>query len=312
MQNNLTEAQRPALAKAFKSLKALDEQFDFWDKKLGHPYIIFLFFNSPYHDLAGTPIQDERILQFKEFIINPLPSQYLEYNLKVIEQYQQHYKRMNLKTELLEITTLKNEYYESLETEESSKNKASIIQDYLRVIDDQVTKQERLGRSNSEDARPLHFVSGYRDKLFFEKQPDLSEKIYEFHDMISLLNGNTIATIRIFLNEESKSKSRSTNHKELTLKQRLIALHYIGALDTIMKVGTATAQADFLHLIICKSSDNIRIQFSTIHDLLYPAEETKLAIKNLQAVRRAFENLEYSSVLTRIDADLQKLTENSF
>jgi hypothetical protein len=148
MQNNLTESQKQPLVSTFKSLKTIDEQFNFWDKKLKHPYISFLFEISPYNDFAGTPIQDETFKSFKTSFIHPLKNQFRDYNLQLIKEYRRYYKKGS-SIELIDLNDLKKDLVEF----ESSKNKDSLIQEYLRVIDSKITKQERLQQSSQGDLR---------------------------------------------------------------------------------------------------------------------------------------------------------------
>jgi hypothetical protein len=139
------------------SLPTVQQAFKFWDERLNCPYIVFLSIISPYHLFSETPKQDEMILNFQDFIINPVPDQFSSYNSKLIEQYKLHHEKLNLRKKVSEIDSMKHEYFESIEKMEYYKNKESIIEEYRIRLDEEITGQERLLRNNTGDGRAFIF-----------------------------------------------------------------------------------------------------------------------------------------------------------
>jgi hypothetical protein len=306
MQNSFTDDSKPALIKDFRSLKTVDAKFNFWDKNLNQPYILFLFETSPYNDFAGTPIQDEIIQEFQDFIIQPSNNQIRDYNLQLIKEYRQHYKR-GMSIELLDMDALKKD----LEELESSKNKESQVQDYIRLIDAKITRQEQLQQSRQGDLRSFYFLNGYREKLSSDAEPDLDSKIYEIHDLIHLMNGHAFAELRIFLNGQSNRKLQYKESKNVwSIKEQLIALHYLGVLEKFDKIDNSTKKAQFLGLLLNKDVQNIRKEFSSINNLLPKSKkERPQAKKNLESLRTEFNNLGLTNIVKAIDNDLQRLDQ---
>jgi hypothetical protein len=83
----------------------------------------------------------------------------------------------------------------------------------------------------------------------------------------------------IFLTKELRSKSRSPNNPEdvtASLKQQLLALHYSGTIDVIKEANHAIKQGEFLHLIISRSAESIRKEFSYWKELFFPEKARAL------------------------------------
>jgi len=295
------------LSKEFKSLKTIETQFEFWDKKIKSPYITFLSLISPYHDFSGTPIQTRLTNEFQKFKINPKKDQYTGYNNKLVEQYRLHYGNI-FHRPILSVKPLIEEYYENLQF---SSNKENFIKDKIDSLDNEISQRRKLSKDWPNDKRISHFLQGYEGNFYNDKEPDLDSCIYEFNELISLLEGNSMAEFKKFLVSESKNKSYlSKKVNELTARQQLMILRYLGATDKIMELRNTTKAANFFNLIICKSPQNIRVDLMEIETWTTASASTKqreVTKHNLEVVRKVFEQLGIMSLVAEVEADIKKL-----
>ena len=100
--------------------------------------------------------------------------------------------------------------------------------------------------------------------------------------------------------------------KQATLDQKLLLLHYLGALKEVMKAENATKQGLFLEKLIGNDNDKIRQRFSSINDLISTPKESAKRRKlkeELTEIQKIFQELGLQNVVKKIQADLRKISQ---
>jgi len=242
-------------------------------------------------------------------MINPVQEQFGEYNKKLVEQYNIHYPQISESNELIDIKTYKENYFEKIEKLE---NKESYINDRIAFLNQRVDEEKRLAKSDPENQRHHYFMRGYQAKFFNNREPDLTAEVYDFDNLIALLNGNAIADFHKFLYIELDSL-KSKRKKEISVQQQIMILQFLGIFEKINKQKNKTKKVSFLAYLLNKTSQAIKQVYTyEIHTLLTPDQRKKRKNidKELEKVHELFELIgltdEANIVRNEID-NLQKL-----
>jgi len=307
MQINFTPEEKIQLIKRFKSLKTLKQKFKFWEEKLKMNYIFFLFLDNRYYYFSRTFQESEKVFWLKNFQIRPTSDQVKSYNLFVAEQSKIHMKKANVKIEIYDHDDLFEKFNDQLN---DTVNKEKFIENEIKKIEQRIFAEDSMRKHYNTDSRPRYFLEGYKEQYFNNKEPNLELKELNYLHLYSLKNGNELAKFQKLLDKElEKSKSKVIkldSGKKFTIKQQLIALHYLGALSKIRENdNNASKQAAFLHLLTGNSFQNFRDALSSIHILLdfRSPKRSQFEKKDLEIVYNAFTELGNKTLLKQIEAD---------
>ncbi len=101
-------------------------------------------------------------------------------------------------------------------------------------------------------------------------------------------------------------KSGTSKAKYPSLNEKLLILHYLGVLNTLMNdIGTLDKTSKLLSLLMERSNDNVSHSISNI-DQIKKKEAVKTP-KTLAAVKNIFSEYQLTSIVKKIDADLAKI-----
>src|SRR6188472_929189 len=115
MQNNFSNNSKESFLAEFNSLDTITKRFEFWNDKLGQPYISFLFLTSPYYYYSRTFDESETAFRMEDFIILPTQDEFSDYNNLVFNQFRKYFDQRSVKIPLFDLEGMKNKYLEDLE-----------------------------------------------------------------------------------------------------------------------------------------------------------------------------------------------------
>jgi hypothetical protein len=296
--------QKVQLLKEFHLLTSIAEKFQFWEDRLEYPYFRFLCYQSPYY--KGYNYRSIQSDELKEFLIIPEANEIEKYNKKIISLYKSHTEGLNISYNNFEVDDLIKDFEKTIEPVE---NKIEFLNNRISSLDNSVHEHEIKSQN---DQRSFFFLRGYYEQAHNNKEPDLSTNIYDCQELISLLQGSSMAKFKRFLIQEQSKKAYKAfskgEPKPLTIKQMLLVLHYLSILERIGEC-TAVDKGKFLGRIFGMSSDNIRAEFSSIAALtsFSPKEESRASKIDMKVILDAFTLLGISSIVEQIKKDTIKL-----
>jgi hypothetical protein len=135
-----------------------------------------------------------------------------------------------------------------------------------------------------------------------KKEEQTEKKLEEFQEQIAALK-----------NQKSGLKRTPKKDDSITIKQQLLLLHYLGALEKINKLTIASKKSVFLKQLLNKNEQNIRTEITPakIEELLYSNSRRKREqIKeNLIKVSELFDELGLKSVVKKVKQDIERVDQ---
>lgn len=278
---------------------------EYWNSHLGLDYL----------EHSGSDFHGERIIAKFRFRVHSEERE--EFCLWLLQKLKEK-KEGFFVDELLELSVLIESFEEKLSASQEPK---VIIQRELRGIDEyfKPTKVVGVGPILSKKANVHTAYNGVNYRADFATYQAYKEYRLEIDwqeveprpfSVLLAANGYTLAKYREYLlqqlEELNNPQSKSSN---ISFDQRLLLLHYLGALDKVRQAENASKIALFLSQLIRTDRETIRQRFSSILDLFEPKEKAKREKlkKDLQEVAKAFEELGLKSIVKKVQADLRKL-----
>lgn len=314
----MTPEELSQLLPEFQKLKSVSKKFDFWLHKLKKSYSFYASATSFYNNIDFIP---NPFFEYSEFKIIPSQKEVEEYNRRLLQEYTEYLDSPSKKRGFrnINLDKLTNELENSLETK---KNKREFIQLRINEINEVFSFYNRLETKNHLDERVNAFKQSFQTLYVDDEELDLSKSYYDINTLIAIHDGIVKAKYLKFLNTKlseldttlnnSKEKVTKPKSTEISIRQQMQILHYLGALHIIEQQGTVDKKSTFLSLLLNKSKQNIRKDYNeNIRNLtnsnLKP--ERKKILKELELVKKLFLETGNNTIVKKIDKDIKTLTE---
>jgi hypothetical protein len=271
----MTEKEKERLIDCFNALKTIDEKFNFWMTELKRPYYLWASINYS---------------EIEPFIIHPENKKETELiNIKCIELYIDRAERISPKKRVLIFDNLREDF---LEKYKSEKNKS-------KLIEIEKANNEKIKEENQQNRFPFLFQERLFNKAFNDfyinnNIPDLSDKVYEIEELISINNGYVLAQYSFCIDELLK-KPYLAKGLELTHIQQMLILDY---LDIGKHIKNDTKKADIYAPLI-------RRDWETTRQYFYELEYGK-NMKNLDTILEYFEKGGFSNQVELVKKDIDR------
>jgi hypothetical protein len=271
----MTEKEKERLIDCFNALKKIDEKFNFWMTELKRPYYLWASINYS---------------EIEPFIIHPENKKETELiNIKCIELYIDRAERISPKKRVLIFDNLREDF---LEKYKSEKNKS-------KLIEIEKANNEKIKEENQQNRFPFLFQERLFNKAFNDfyinnNIPDLSDKVYEIEELISINNGYVLAQYSFCIDELLK-KPYLAKGLELTHIQQMLILDY---LDIGKHIKNDTKKADIYAPLI-------RRDWETTRQYFYELEYGK-NMKNLDTILEYFEKGGFSNQVELVKKDIDR------
>jgi len=271
----MLKGEKERLIDRFNGLKTIDEKFNFWMTELKRPY--YLWASIVYSEI-------------EPFIIHPKNPRETELiNAKCIELYIDRAERISPKKRVLILENLREVF---LEKYKSAKNR-------LKLIAVEKVNIEKIKEENKQNRFPFLFQERLFDKAFNDFYinniiPNLSDKVNEIEELISINNGYILAQYSLWIDELLK-KPYLAKGQELTHIQQMLILDY---LDIGKDIQNNNKKADIYASLIRRDWETTRQYFSKLNSERTP--------QNLNIILEYFKKAGLSEKMKLVQKELDR------
>jgi len=271
---DFTEDKTNELAIKFSQLNTIEDKFKFWSEKLERPYCLW------------SVLEDENVPKF--LIKVKTEEEEEKINLLSLNQYIELYDSNGNRKKIYDFELLKDSFLKKYD--EIPKQREFL----LKEIDSLVRRvAERDGTiPDMFDNTKQFYDAGYNDFYLENKKPYLGKR-YEINNLISKMNGYTLALFHNFLND---LKNKPVAKDKFTHIQQMLILEYFGIAK---HAKTATKKAEIYSPIIRRDEKSTRQLLSQIG-----LEKNE---RNLLVIYAYFIENEFSELAQKIKIELDRL-----
>jgi hypothetical protein len=290
----------------FKELNTLKAKLDFWNKRLPVNFVKYNELDDDVSDLFNV---------LREFNIEVKEEEREEFAKWVLDNYHSLSKASNKLERLLVFELLVKSFNVKLEEQE---NKIELISEELWDL--KSSFKQRSGRSRGgifqlggeSEIRNIKYNANFESFEAFKElgiKPNYKNIHPSIFTILQIENGYTLGRYWKYLEDLKEQYSKNEKVELLTIDQRLLILHYLGALKTIQKQENATKKGTFLNKLFGTNEDKFRQRFSSINELVEIKPNTKNSAlrKNLEKVKELFEELGLETLAKKVTDDLRNV-----
>jgi len=306
----ITDELKKGLLKEFNELPTLKEKFDFWKNTLQRKYVFFLMHYSPHLKYQSQDDKDGYFSSVFEFRINPgSPDENFDYNNQIFEDYKTFVDSVQKDKQILDLQALIDKF--EADFEEVLDNNKEYIENEIATIKNLVSDKEKAKSGSESYNIDAIYISAYKQRLFKNKNLDLTHMAFDISNLIAAKNGETLASYHIFLKDklEQALKGKVTKLKPLNIEQKFLILDYLGVFNTLGYANLAKHKSTLLALLLGVHPQTTKEVLSNFRDLKQSKilSEKVIISKNLKKVAGLFEDVGLKSVAKKVEGDLKKL-----
>lgn len=277
MKLDYTEEEIKNLEKEFSTLNNIKDKFTFWIEKLNMPY--FRWNQYDYNTIRNFKIKSES----------------KEAQVKINEMLLEHYIERDIiskKKIVFDYELMKDSF---LQKYDKTLNQREFLEYEIKAVERRVNEKEGCFKSMIHSGI-MYYEKGYSEFYFDNKKPDL-EREYEIENLISLMNGYTLAQYHIFLKEYL---NKPVAKDKFTHIQQIWILEYLGIGKDIK---TNTKKAEIYAPILRRDEETTRQLFSKIN--------SEKNAENLNEIFNYFDKNGFTEQSQSVKKDIDKIKKKN-